>query len=259
MFDLEATGLARSSDITQLSAYDGTSTFNCYIKPRQPISKAASTITGLTYSFENNQMYHNGKPVLSEEPYEAFVSFTEYLQSKDRPILVGHNIYSYDIPIIVSALREHGLLSTVLLSVYGCVDTLPLAKRSIPKMSVPNYKQESLVKAFLNCEYEAHNALEDVKSLFNLFNLKLKSQCSGKDIFPLNVKMLELSYCDVVQKNVVSKQIVRKLSKSGLHYNHIKLAHQRDEVKGVKSVLTQHGLKKATIDKVYKYLDCTEE
>lgn len=259
VFDIEATGLARSSDITQLSAYDGTDTFDCYIKPRQPISKAASSITGLTYSFENNQMYHHGEPVESKEPYDALVSFTEYLQSRNKPILVGHNIQSYDVPILSSALREHGLLTTMVESVYGCMDTLSLAKRTVPKQSIPNYKQETLVKTFLRIEYDAHNAIEDVRSLYNLFLLKWKNQCHGKDIFPLNLKMLELSYCDIVKKKCISNLIARKLSKTGLHFNHLKLAHQRDEINGIKYVLSQHDFKRLTISKIYKYFDCTEE
>lgn len=47
VFDIEATGLSRSSDITQLSAYDGKDTFNVYIDPRMPISQKATEINNI--------------------------------------------------------------------------------------------------------------------------------------------------------------------------------------------------------------------
>lgn len=80
VFDIEATWLSRSSDITQLSAYDGKDSFkakafgrhisfdvsfNVYIDPRQPTIKTATDITGLSYCFQKNQMYHNGKEMES--------------------------------------------------------------------------------------------------------------------------------------------------------------------------------------------------
>lgn len=39
VFDTKATVLSRSSDITQLSAFDGKDLLNVYIDPRQPISQ----------------------------------------------------------------------------------------------------------------------------------------------------------------------------------------------------------------------------
>nr|XP_034317084.1 uncharacterized protein LOC109617780 [Crassostrea gigas] len=52
MFDIETTGLSRDSDIVQLSAFDGITEFNVYIRPNQPISKYATAISGITFSFE---------------------------------------------------------------------------------------------------------------------------------------------------------------------------------------------------------------
>ncbi|XP_021350929.1 uncharacterized protein LOC110448808 [Mizuhopecten yessoensis] len=65
VFDLETTGLSRTSDITQISAYDGKNMLNLYVSPRQPISSKASDVTGISFSFERNQMYCRGVPVES--------------------------------------------------------------------------------------------------------------------------------------------------------------------------------------------------
>ncbi|XP_076071539.1 uncharacterized protein LOC143042917 [Mytilus galloprovincialis] len=62
VFDLETTGISRKPDITQLAAFDGTTVFNKYISPREVISPKSSEITGLTFGFSCDQMYHHGKP-----------------------------------------------------------------------------------------------------------------------------------------------------------------------------------------------------
>lgn len=208
-------------------------------------------------------MLHNGKPVESKQPFEALLSFVEYIQTKENPILVGHNILSYDIPVLTNALREHGLLSSSVESVYGCLDTMLIAKKVYPKKSgiVCNYKQETLVKSLLGDDfvYQAHNAMEDVRSLCKLFDDKLKDKCSGNDIFPLNVSSLQASYEDMMKQKVVGNKIVQQLARSGLAAGHLKLAHKRDTVKGLRNILKEHGFGVQTSNKIYKYLQQNEE
>ena len=121
IFDLEATGLSRTSDITQLSAFDGVNLFNVFVSPRQAISSKASEITGLSYSFERNQMYRHGAPVESMDIRQALVEFLEYINKYSKPVLVGHNIFCYDIPVLGNLLREFHFLSNYTQSVYGCI------------------------------------------------------------------------------------------------------------------------------------------
>ncbi|CAG2225446.1 unnamed protein product [Mytilus edulis] len=164
VFDLETTGLSRTSDITQISAYDGTNMLNLYVSPRQSISSKASDVTGITFSFERNQMYCHGVPVESVCIRTALLQLIEMIQKKSRPVLVGHNIHSYDVPVLRNLLREFNLLSSFDNLIYGCIDTLKIAKREIPKADVQNYKQQTLVQKFLEIVYDAHNSEEDVRS-----------------------------------------------------------------------------------------------
>ncbi|CAC5359761.1 unnamed protein product [Mytilus coruscus] len=60
-------GLSRKSDITQLAAFDGTTVFNEYVSPREVISPKVSELTGLTFDFSCDQMYHHGIPVESRD------------------------------------------------------------------------------------------------------------------------------------------------------------------------------------------------
>ncbi|XP_078328075.1 DNA polymerase III PolC-type-like [Crassostrea virginica] len=259
VFDLETTGLSRNSDVTQISAYDGESMLNLYVSPRQPISPKASDVTGITFSFEHNQMYCHGVPVDSVNIREALLQLMEFIQSKSRPVLVGHNIFSYDIPILRNLLLEFKLLSSFLNLIYGCIDTLKISKREIPKSEVLNYKQQTLVAKYLEIVYDAHNSEEDVKSLYKLFNEKLKQTCCDKDIFPFNYLGIEQTFSDVVCKKVISKDTAKKLACTGLSFNHIELAFKRDKDNGVKTIMQAHGLKGKTANVFRKFFIEKEE
>ncbi|VDI68302.1 Hypothetical predicted protein [Mytilus galloprovincialis] len=259
VFDLETTGLSRTSDITQISAYDGTNMLNLYVSPRQSISSKASDVTGITFSFERNQMYCHGVPVESVCIRTALLQLIEMIQKESRPVLVGHNIHSYDIPVLRNVLREFNLLSSFDNLIYGCIDTLKIAKREIPKADVQNYKQQTLVQKFLEIVYDAHNSEEDVRSLYKLFHLKLKQTCSGKDLFPFNYLSIVEGFSSVIVKKVISKDTARKFSCTGLSLHHPELAYKRNNDDGVKSIMQEHGLKGKTANVFKKFFSEKEE
>lgn len=126
----------------------------------------------------------------------------------------------------------------------GCIDTLKLAKKVFSKSEIPNYKQSTLVKAFLRKDYDAHNALKDVKSLYQLFEEKLHSHCKNIDIIPFHLAEVEASYASLVLEKKISKTVARRL---GLGLNHLHLSFKRDRTAGVKSILQERGFKGKTI------------
>ena len=73
LFGLETTCLNDTCDLVQISAklIDSECEFNCYILPDNPISPAASRVTGLTKN--GNNIFCNGKMV-------SFVSLVEGLR-----------------------------------------------------------------------------------------------------------------------------------------------------------------------------------
>ncbi|XP_063412067.1 uncharacterized protein LOC134694891 [Mytilus trossulus] len=77
-FDLESTGLARTSHITQMAAVYGDKKWSTYVFSKQPISKGASDITDL--SIAGNRMYHHGKEVVSSSVSCAIEGFLSFLQ-----------------------------------------------------------------------------------------------------------------------------------------------------------------------------------
>jgi hypothetical protein len=67
-----------------------------------------------------------------------------------EPILIGHNICNFEIPILIRKLKESNSCTTYCQLVKGFVDTLKLARREIDTDEVVNYKQQTLVDLFLD-------------------------------------------------------------------------------------------------------------
>ncbi|CAC5369686.1 unnamed protein product [Mytilus coruscus] len=256
VFDLETTGLSRKSDITQLAAFDGTTVFNEYVSPREVISPKVSELTGLTFDFSCDQMYHHGIPVESRDIQIVLLKFIDFISKKKKPILFGHNIAAFDIPILMNKLRQHSLLSEFLLHIYGCIDTIKLAKRKFKTKDIGNHKQQTLVTKLLGIEYDAHNACADVTSLFQLLE---HFEYSEKDVFPFNAALLTDSYIPLIRASHITKLTARRLAHSGLCLKHLQLAFNRDSENGLKSILLEHGFNAKTVTSFTKYFTCTEE
>ena len=76
VFDLETGGVARTSDILQISAVHESTEFNTYVTPTQPISKGASDVTKLT--LVNGQLYYSNKLVDTLSVKDALIGFMDY-------------------------------------------------------------------------------------------------------------------------------------------------------------------------------------
>ena len=91
---------ARTSDIVQFAAACGEKEINIYLTAQSPISLEASTATGFTYV--SGVMKHYDRVVEHTDTCtsEGFQQFLEFAKSLGcNPILVGHNIQSFYIPI----------------------------------------------------------------------------------------------------------------------------------------------------------------
>ena len=102
----------------------------------------------------------NGVAVESVCIHQALVQVLEYIQKKSRPVLVGHNILSYDVPVLRNVLKEFNRLSSFNQAIYGCIDTLRVSRREFLKSEVENHKQRRLVRKFQGISYAAHNSAE---------------------------------------------------------------------------------------------------
>lgn len=205
---------ARTSDIVQVGAVCGQQTFTMYIMPIQPIQPGVTQVTGIRVS--NNALYHNDVVVDTVSLHEALTAFLSFLQQFGHPLLAGHNISSYDCPVLIHALRQCKMVGALNKAVAGCLDTLQVARMKLPKNK--SYKQESLVETLLGKTYEAHNAIADVKILQELYEkcLKLSQDELSSHVFAFLSVQHKGTLDKLVSTSVISKQTQSKLARSGL-------------------------------------------
>ncbi|XP_062601839.1 protein PML-like [Saccostrea cucullata] len=201
-------------------------------------------------------MYHHGTPVKSEDLYTAMLDFVDYLYKKQKPILFGHNIAAYDVPVLLKKLQETHLLPEFLKQIAGCIDTLKLSRRQFDKNVIGNYKQQNLVSKILGEDYDAHDASADVKSLYKLLG---KLDFSEKDIFPFNVSVLTESLTPLIRASSITKPTARRLAQCGLCQRHLQLAFNRGGETGLNFVLKEHGFKARTAKAITRFFSSKEE
>ncbi|VDI81350.1 maternal protein exuperantia [Mytilus galloprovincialis] len=169
VFDLETTGLSRTSDIVQIAAYSEEKKFDTYVMPNKPISPEAAAITGITVV--GNQMLYNKERVMHKSQFQALNDFIIYLSTfSKKPILVGHNIKRFDCHVLYNSLKSHMLWNEFCSYVHCFVDSLDLFKHVKPGLK--SYSQTNLVHELLGETYEAHNAVDDTAILNKLISTK---------------------------------------------------------------------------------------
>ncbi|XP_061186837.1 uncharacterized protein LOC133194959 [Saccostrea echinata] len=243
-FDLETTGLEKDCEVTQIAACTDDKIFSQYVTPpTKPISASATAVTGLV--IRDNIMYKNGHQVLSKTTEEAFQSFIDWMKQFTNIILVAHNAI-FDSRIIVRLFDSVELCASDFF--IGFTDTLPLCRELIPNRK--SYKLTDLAKDICSRHYDAHDALSDAQTLQELVlcvkassDMMLKHSFTTQFLFENNsfADLTSRNLCSLqhlVDSNVLSKFTANKVASSGLHFQHLCLAYQRDAVNGIKYVLS---------------------
>lgn len=126
-FDLETTGLARTSDILEFGAVfcdenmNVTDTYNEYFLYYDEVPSGASKVHGLT---------REKLEFLAERDFLAAASDVFKKVTCKDTMLCGHNILRYDIPVLQTNLSRAGITLNVPSS--KCIDTLLLARSNLP-------------------------------------------------------------------------------------------------------------------------------
>ncbi|CAC5401769.1 unnamed protein product [Mytilus coruscus] len=147
-------------------------------------------------------------------------------------------------------------------------DSLNLFKLVSPGLS--SYSQYFLVDKLLGQQYESHNAVYDTKLLFNLVTEKgnvsqyiseLAFSPSYPQLYQMQLANLK-TFEKLVQSKCLSKAMALKTVRSNLRFQHFKLAVQRNDMAGLKALMTEKsstGVVRVTsnkkiIQRVYEYL-----
>ncbi|XP_053127648.1 protein PML-like isoform X2 [Hemicordylus capensis] len=99
--------------------------------------------------------------------------FLQHLQFFQKPILVGYDLWSMDLPALVNALEAVNKGEFFEASICGFLDALPLIKEKHPK--IPSYKLEHLANNYLGRDWGATHARECAETVKHL--------CDVLDVF----------------------------------------------------------------------------
>ena len=100
---------ARTSHITQLAAVHGSDIFSTYVMPKIPITSSATEITGI--EVQNGMLFHHGNNVDALSVSAALDSLFRFLEKFNNVLLVGHNIKTFDCPVLLQGLESCLMLS----------------------------------------------------------------------------------------------------------------------------------------------------
>ncbi|XP_062887440.1 protein PML-like isoform X1 [Mobula hypostoma] len=239
-FDLETTGLENNCDMVQLSAVSGEKIFDKYILPVKSISEGASAING--FQVMDGVLYRFGEPQSTSSLQETMEAFLQFLKALGTPLLIGHNIWKFDAPILLRVLEELSMKDQFASCITGFLDTLWLAKSAVPRSEVKSYMQTELVQVFLKKGYKAHNAVEDAKSLQELYSvLKFTPEQKKSSQFSITQLECQVSLQPLLKEKLIFFQLADKLAMQGVSLEKLQSAHQQGGSEGLKSFLESLG------------------
>lgn len=174
---------------------------------------------------------------------DSLLTFLE--QFGKKLILFGHNIQSFDCPVLMHALQACNKVSEFTEVVDGFVDTLKLF--NFVKLGLSSYRQENLCKCLSGIVYTAHNAIGDVSALKTLVQSYFTSseldkpdiqRCSVTvqsvitsylHVYSFQIRLNLQSLQQLVVRKITSQGIARKIAGSGLQYTHLQTAFNHNQ------------------------------
>lgn len=178
---------------------NGRHEFPTFILPQSSISYSAYLVNGMTIKNINRirTLCHRNNPAQSvtiEEAFGDFLTFIKQVKNSDEvnnnlTVLIGHNSATFDVPILLRNSDDNFKDNLTDMNIYFA-DCLHLVKNLIKNKhkaielktggySKPN--QSSLYTHLFNEQFDAHDAVEDVRALRKiLFESSLR--LSRKDI-----------------------------------------------------------------------------
>jgi DNA helicase-2/ATP-dependent DNA helicase PcrA len=168
VFDTETTGLDVAEDeIVEIAAVrcgqSGTSgEFHRFLKPSRPVG-ASEAVHGWSDEF---LAAHGDEPVAALAEFAAFC---------EGCVLAGHNVLSFDVPMLVSSLARAGLPS----GLAPAFDTLDLSRRF---HRLPRYRLEDLARSLNLQAAPSHKAADDVAATAELLGRLVAPLAEGAGV-----------------------------------------------------------------------------
>jgi len=170
--DVETNAL-RGNKLLQIGAITDTNiTFSVYINPKEILPQFCSNLTGLVY--HRNNLYKNGRIVHSISISKALKDFRTWVLQFASPVyLIGHNLYAFDIKILLRHFFRHNVKFPE--NVEFVFDTLPVFRKTIKETDIPNHKLGTLANYYEIILDNAHDALSDSIALKDICEKQTKT------------------------------------------------------------------------------------
>ena len=183
LFDLETTGLPRTSDICQIGAQvlGEEEVWIQYLVPTINISPEASSVTGLTVEMDENRqriLCKNGIPVEAKSYTEGLQAFYDYLCQLSRKqrelhpnarlVLVAHNCKSFDAPILLNAFRAINVPIKKLNELKVCFSDSLLILRKLQRENHPLLYDTQPFPIFKTQDESTNNKALEEEKLFKV-------------------------------------------------------------------------------------------
>ena len=154
-FDLETTGFGKTAEIIEIGAIKvrGETTVDKFSELVKPTNRISGVVTALTGISQNDVAD-------ARNISEVLPDFLEFI---GNDILLGHNIASFDIPIV----RRNVAVVVRAMFEPNYIDTMYLAKM-VP--GVPDHKLQTMLDYYGIVNERAHRAFEDCEATSKLFN-----------------------------------------------------------------------------------------
>ena len=182
VFDTETTCTGKNAELCQLSAIHENQVFSKYILPTGNVSTGASRVNKLSVQnineirklLKENQTVETVSLDKALQEFHTFLSQVKCSTQKESCIvLIGHNSSTFDTPILLGRSDENFRSKLSNLNVYfgdSQILVKHLLKDKHPALQLSESascksNQSALYSHLFKEEFEAHDALEDVKAL----------------------------------------------------------------------------------------------
>ena len=297
VFDTETTCTGKNAELCQLSAIHENQVFSKYILPTGNVSTGASrvnklsvqNINGIRKLLKENQPVETVSLDKALEEFHTFLSQVKCSSQKETCIvLIGHNSSTFDTPILLRRSDENFRSKLSNLNVYfgdSQILVKHLLKDKHPALQLSESascksNQSALYSHLFNEEFEAHDALEDVKALEKILfhsTLQLNKEklvnCSG--VIGVEQAIASMTYLDrrheILQtfsgrlfdprddSGAIKQSMAQKIAGSGLSYSHLKELYLKFGTKGLLAILSmppsQNTARKPRVTRTKRILD----
>ncbi|XP_032088705.1 protein PML-like isoform X2 [Thamnophis elegans] len=182
--------------------------------------------------------------------------FLKYLSSLQRPILVGYNLWSMDLPGLLDALQKINKEEQFKASIQGFLDALPLIREMSPEIS--NYSLNNLDKTYFWGELDstkADDCAQTLKNLCTIFEINILFQ--RRPLITCFSFRCYASLQPLLREKVLSMPSVQTLALHNISLLTLQSIYQSDPKNGLKELcrclIGEKNIQK--LSKICKYFE----